>query len=93
MGLYGEVEFSLVFSDFLATLNLTVTERVVATITKKKEFSFSGVAEEVAATITVGVLLSYQPLTQCRCLRNVTAPIMGLCYNKFFSFKGLTNRN
>jgi PleD family two-component response regulator len=57
MGLYGEVEFSLVFSDFLATLNLTVTERVVATITKKKEFSFSGVAEEVAATITVGVTL------------------------------------
>jgi hypothetical protein len=70
----------------MATLN---TERVGAT----KEIFIIRATEEVVATITVGVLLSYQPLTQCRCLRNVTAPIMGLCYNKIFSFKGLTNRN
>lgn len=37
-----------------ATLNLTAAERVVATITKKKELFFSGVAEEVTATVRVG---------------------------------------
>ena len=37
-----------------ATLILTATIRVGATITKKNNFLFSGVAEEVVATVRVG---------------------------------------
>jgi hypothetical protein len=78
----------------VATLN---TERVVATITKKKEFSFSGVAEDVVATITVGVTLvlstpNAMPLLTQRHRPNHGALLFRLTARKIFLFKGLTNQ-
>jgi hypothetical protein len=58
MGLWGEMRsFYFVLSDFslvAATSILAATMRVGATIRRKNNFSFSGVAEEVMATVRVG---------------------------------------
>lgn len=45
------------FSLVAVTSILAVTIRVGATITKKNNFLFSGVAEELPATVRVGLLL------------------------------------
>ena len=85
--------FCGLFGGVRATPNLAATERVGATFRRKNNFLFSGVTEELSATITVGCSLSYQPLTQCA---TRTAPLMGLCFcltaNKIFSFRGLTKK-
>jgi hypothetical protein len=51
-GANGDFLFAL--SGFLATLILAATERDGATFRRKNIFLFSGVTEEVVATITVG---------------------------------------
>lgn len=67
----------LIFLLVVATLNLATTERVGATITKKKNYFLLWATEELSATVRGGITLCL--VTQCY-------------KNKNFSFKGLTNQ-
>lgn len=71
----------------VATSILAATERDDATITKKIILFLLGAAEEVVATITVGVLFV---LSTPNAMRYAHRPTHGALL--FFSFRGLTKK-